>query len=88
VHAEIRVRVQPRARAEGLAGIREGVLVVRVAAPPVDGRANVAVCKLIARALGVPPSRVSVLRGQTGRDKVVRIEGVEPAATRRALGFD
>jgi uncharacterized protein YggU (UPF0235/DUF167 family) len=60
--------------------------VVRVSAPPVDGRANAALCALVAERAGVPPSRVSVVRGLASRDKVVRVEGVEPAALRSALG--
>ena len=83
----IRVRVQPRAKRDELAGVRDGAVLVRVVAPPVDGRANAAVCKLIARAVGVPPSRVSVVRGEAARDKVLRIEGVEADEVRRALGL-
>jgi uncharacterized protein len=77
MHADLRVRVQPRAKRPGI-DRRGDVLVVRVAAPPVDGRANDAVCKAIAEAAGVPRSRVSVIRGQTGRDKTIRVDGVAP----------
>ena len=84
---DIRVRVVPRAKRDELAGERAGALLVRVTAPPVDGRANAAVCRLIARAAGVPPSRVSVVRGASARDKVVRVEGVEVAALRVAVGL-
>ena len=80
------MRVQPRARRDELVGWRDDVLVVRVQAPPVDGRANRALCRLIARCAGVPPSRVSVVRGESARDKLVQVEGVDPAALRAALG--
>jgi uncharacterized protein YggU (UPF0235/DUF167 family) len=60
---------------------------VRVTAPPVDGRANEALCRLIARLAGVPPSAVGVVRGHTARDKTVRVEGVDEPALRRALGL-
>jgi uncharacterized protein YggU (UPF0235/DUF167 family) len=74
--SELRVRVTPRARRSELAGRRDdGVLLARVAAPPVDGKANAAVCALIASELGVPKSRVSV----------VRVEGASAEAL-RALG--
>jgi uncharacterized protein YggU (UPF0235/DUF167 family) len=66
-------------------GERAGAIVIRVTAPPVDGKANAALCALIASAAGVPPSRVSVVRGATSRDKVVRVEGAEAAAVRAAL---
>jgi uncharacterized protein YggU (UPF0235/DUF167 family) len=81
------VRLQPRARRTELAGERDGALLARVSAPPVDGRANVALCRLIAGAAGVAPSKVSVVRGHGSRDKVVRVEGVEPTALRAALGL-
>jgi uncharacterized protein (TIGR00251 family) len=84
--AEISVRVTTRASREKLAGLRDdGVLLARISAPPVDGRANQALCKLIARAAGVAPSKVSIVRGEHSRDKLVRVEGVEPAALRDAL---
>jgi uncharacterized protein YggU (UPF0235/DUF167 family) len=61
--------------------------VIRVSAPPVDGRANDALCRLVAKAAGVAPSRVRVVRGHTARDKVLEVEGVEAAALRAALGL-
>lgn len=75
----MRVRVQPRARKNEIGGERNGALLVRVTAPPVDGKANKAVCRLLAKAAGVPPSRVSVERGDSGRDKLVRIAGASAA---------
>jgi uncharacterized protein len=83
--AELRVRLQPRARREEIVGERDGVVVIRVTAPPVDGKANAALCGLVAKAAGVAPSQVSVVRGHTARDKVLRVEGVEDAALRAAL---
>ncbi|TMM00275.1 MAG: DUF167 domain-containing protein [Actinobacteria bacterium] len=83
--AEVRVRVLPRARRSELAGMRAGALVVRVAAPPVEGKANAAVCALLAERAGVARSRVSVVRGASARDKVVRVEGVDAGALRSAL---
>lgn len=58
---------------------------IRVTAPPVDGKANAALCALVADRVGVPPSRVSVVRGLTSRDKVVRVEGTDAEAVRAAL---
>ena len=82
---ELRVRVPARASRDELVGLRDGVLHVRVSAPPVDGKANQAVCRLIARAVGVGKTSVRVVRGERSRDKVVTIEGVEPEAALRAL---
>jgi uncharacterized protein (TIGR00251 family) len=84
--ADLSVRLQPRARRDEIVGERGGAVVIRVAAPPVDGKANQALCRLIAKAAGVPPSRVSVVRGHTARDKLIRVEGVEIDALRRQLG--
>jgi uncharacterized protein (TIGR00251 family) len=84
---DVRVRLQPRASRSGLFGVRGGALLARVSAPPVDGRANDALCRLIADVAGVPPSRVSVVRGHTARDKVVRVEAADPARVRGALGL-
>jgi uncharacterized protein len=82
---ELRVRVTARASRDELAGLRDGVLHVRVSAPPVEGKANQAVCKLIARALGVGRTSVTVVKGERSRDKVVRIDGVEPEAALHKL---
>ena len=84
-HATIAVRVQPRARSDALAGLRNGVLVVRVMAPPLDGRANDAVCRLLAGALGVRRSAVTIVRGDRARDKLVAIEGIDQAAADAAV---
>ncbi len=84
--ARLGVRLQPRASRDEVVGWRAGTLVVRVTAPPVDGRANDALCRLVARRLRVAPSRVAVVRGHTARDKVVRVEGIGDDALRAALG--
>jgi uncharacterized protein len=83
--ATISIRVQARARSDALAAFRAGVLIVRVMAPPLDGRANDAVCRLLARALGVRASDVTILRGERTRDKVVAIDGVDQAAADAAV---
>lgn len=59
---------------------------VRVTAPPIDGRANAALVKLIAKRAGVPKGRVSIVRGERSRDKLVRVEGIGEADLRQALG--
>jgi len=66
------LRVTPGARSEDIA-LGEGCVLVRVRAKPHDGAANAAVLALLAAALGVPTSRLLMLRGATGRDKLVRI---------------
>ncbi len=61
------------------------MLHVSVAAPPVEGKANAALCKLIAKRAGVARGRVSVVHGERSREKVVRVEGMTPVELRRAL---
>jgi uncharacterized protein len=83
--ADLLVRLQPRAKRDEIVGERGGAVVIRVAAPPVDGKANAALCAFVAARAGVPKSAVNVVRGRTSRDKIVRVEGVESAALRGAL---
>jgi uncharacterized protein (TIGR00251 family) len=72
----LRVRVRPRASRDAIAGERAGALLVQVVAAPVDGAANQALRRLLARALAVPASCVRVLHGETAREKLVQIAGV------------
>jgi uncharacterized protein (TIGR00251 family) len=85
--SELRVRLQPRARRDEVVGERAGAVLIRVTAPPVDGKANDALCRLVAKKAGVAPSRVTLIRGQAARDKTLEIEGVDTAALRAALGL-
>lgn len=66
------LRVTPGARVEGIELAEDRVL-VKVRAKPQDGAANAAVLALLAQALGEAPSRLEMLRGATGRDKLVRL---------------
>jgi uncharacterized protein len=83
--ADLAIRVQPRAKRSEVAGERGGAVVIRVSAPPVDGKANEAVCRLIAERVGVPKSAVRVVRGESSRDKLVRIDGLSADEARTAL---
>ena len=81
----ITVRVTPRSSRESIEAGAGGVLSVRVTAPPDDGKANAAVCKVVAAALGVPKSAVAVVRGHTARTKTLEVEGVTEADVERLL---
>lgn len=70
------VLVQPRASRPGLGPVVGDRLKVAVAAPPVDGAANAAVIETFATALRIPKSAVSIVRGESGRRKTVRLDGV------------
>jgi len=84
---EIAVRLQPRARANEIVGERAGVLLVRVTAPPVEGRANEALCRLLAKRARVGVRRVSVVRGVGSREKLVHVEGLSEQELRSVLGL-
>lgn len=68
--------VTPRAGKSRIKGERNGALAVALAAPPVEGRANEELIKFMAEVLSVSPSRISILRGQTGRAKLLFIKGL------------
>ncbi|HEX7119778.1 MAG TPA: DUF167 domain-containing protein [Longimicrobiales bacterium] len=82
----IPVRAQPRASRSELAGEYDGALKVRLAAPPVEGAANAELVRLLAKTLGVPKSSVRVVSGESGRNKVVEVDGVGIDDVARALG--
>jgi len=84
-HATLSIRLTPRASRERLAA-GDGGFLASVTAPPVEGAANDALCRLVARAAGVAPSRVSIVRGHRGRQKVVRVDGIDDAELRRRIG--
>ncbi|MEO5335219.1 MAG: DUF167 family protein [Magnetococcus sp. YQC-5] len=67
------VRVQPRASREQIMGVQEGAIKVALTAPPVDGAANEALRRMLAKAIGVAASRVQVIQGERSRNKLVRI---------------
>ena len=70
------VRVTPRARKNEIVGVAGEALRVKLAAPPVEGAANAALCALLAEQLGVRKSAVTLVAGQGSRQKVVRVDGV------------
>ncbi|MGE0043228.1 MAG: DUF167 domain-containing protein [Vicinamibacterales bacterium] len=80
------VRVIPRAGRTGLAGTRDGALLVRLAAAPVDGAANAALIELLASTFSRPRRAVTILSGETSRHKRVRIEGLTADAARAVVG--
>ncbi len=82
----IRVHVAPRASKTEVAGLQGDSLKIRLQAPPVDGKANAALCGFIADALGVPKRSVSVVSGATSREKTVLVSGfTDSAAVEKAF---
>ena len=83
----LNVRVIPRAPRTRVDGERAGAILIRLAAPPVDGAANDALIAFLANALGLPRRNVRIVSGEKSRDKRVEIDGIaEEAARARLLG--
>lgn len=83
----LRIRLTPRAAREEIAGERDGAIVVRVTASPVDGAANAALARLLAKTLRVPKGAVTIVSGETSRTKLVEVTGLDEADARGRLGL-
>jgi uncharacterized protein (TIGR00251 family) len=70
------VRVSPRARRNAIEGVAEGALRVRLAAPPLEGRANDELCRFLAECLNIPRSAVRIVQGERSRRKCVEARGI------------
>jgi hypothetical protein len=81
----VAVRVQPRSSRDQVLGERGGAIAIKLKAPPVDGEANAALIRLVAKKLGVPPRDVQLVRGATSRTKWIRVEGCTAEALCAAL---
>jgi len=84
--ASINLRVTPSASRDAVMGWQGDVLRLRVAAPAQRGKANQAVLRLLAAALGIERRRLRIVRGETSRQKVVSVDGLDEAEIRVRLG--
>lgn len=97
----LQLRVYPNARRDEAAGFTDGVLQVKIAAPPVKGKANKELVAFLSEALGVSQGSLTIIKGHTSRSKVIAIDGLSQediikrlttkfssssAATRRSKG--
>ena len=73
---EISVRVHPNSAGNEVVGVTEGIWRVRVAAPPVKGKANKELIAFLSRLLGVAKSQIGIIKGHTARNKVIAINGL------------
>ena len=85
---EIAIRVIPRARRSEIAGTRGHSLLMRLAAPPVEGAANAALIALLADRLGVPARTIQIISGEHGRDKRVAVTNITCEVVRRRLALE
>lgn len=69
--------ILPRSSQNKISGLRGNALKIKLTAPPVDGEANKALLKFLARALKTPPGNISIVNGAAGRNKSISIEGFD-----------
>jgi uncharacterized protein len=84
-YVELAVSVIPRSSRCEIAGIHNNALRVKLTSPPVENEANIKCCEFIAKKLGIARRQVVIIRGQTSRRKVLRIEGVSEKTVRQTL---
>jgi uncharacterized protein (TIGR00251 family) len=80
-----KVRVQPRAPQTAITGEQAGALKIRVAAPPVDGKANQECRRFLSKLFGVTQSSVEIITGESSRDKLIRVRGLSAERARESL---
>jgi len=80
------VRVLPRSSRNEVVGVSDGVLRVKLTAPPVEGAANKALVEFFSRTLKVAKSRITIITGQTGRNKTIHISGMKKEDLSALLG--
>ncbi len=73
----LRVRLTPRGGRDAVSRYEAGVLHARVASPPIDGAANKALVELISRVLDIPRSQISIIGGESAREKTLRVSGID-----------
>jgi uncharacterized protein (TIGR00251 family) len=81
----ISLRVYPNATRNEIVGITNGVLGVKIAAPPIKGKANKELIAFLSQVLGVGRSHLSIIKGHTSRNKVIVIDGLSPEEVKRLL---
>ena len=83
----LRIHLTPRSARDEVLSLEDDILRARVTAPPVEGRANEALLRLLAETLGVPRASLRIVRGQRSREKLVAVEGLDAAEVKRRLGL-
>lgn len=70
--------IQSRASRNQILGIHNHCLKIKLTSPPVDGAANQACIKFLAKTFGISPSRISIIKGETSKNKTIQFEGMDP----------
>lgn len=85
IGVRLETRVTPRASRNAIEGVRDGRLLVKVTAPPVDSAANAAVIEVVSKALGLPKRDVAIVAGDQSRLKSLAVSGMTADEVRRRL---
>ncbi len=85
--AQFALRVQPRASRNAIAGVLGEAVKLAITAPPVDGKANQAVVEYLAELFKVSKSSIAIVSGETGRNKLIAVRGLNAEQVRKALGL-
>ncbi len=88
VHGVLRVRVQPKASSNQVLDYTGDTLRLRVTSAPRDGKANAAVIALLAKELGIGKSKISIMRGNASRTKVLRVDALTTEEIKNRLGIE
>jgi uncharacterized protein (TIGR00251 family) len=83
--AILKLRIVPNARRSEVVGVHGDAIKVKVQAPPVDGKANEALCEFLAEQLQISPRAVEIIGGEKSRDKTVAITDLDAAVVRERL---
>jgi len=81
----IQVRITPNSASNAIRIEKGDRLVIRLTAPPVEGKANKSLLRFLAKRLGIPPSSITILRGRASRDKVLLVSGLDELTARKRL---
>ncbi len=82
---EVAIRAIPGSSVTKITGIRQGAVVIKVTTPPEKGKANLTISKVLSVTLGIPKSRILLIRGERNRDKIFLLSAVTPEEAREAL---
>jgi uncharacterized protein (TIGR00251 family) len=85
---QLKIRVQPRSSNPGIGAKRGGTLIVRLKAAPADDEANRELIGVIAKAAGLAKGKVTIIRGEKSRDKILELDGITEKALDKALEWD
>jgi uncharacterized protein (TIGR00251 family) len=83
----LKIHLLPRASRDEICGLHGDALKIKVTAPPVEGKANMALQRFIAKKLNLAASQIEIMAGQRSREKILRISGISRAAVEKALGI-